>query len=155
MSRESNFINVIDALENIASSYKQIHSFGFGEIANINTSGTINYASIWVEPLAALARNGEVGYKVKVFVMDIMQKDLSNLKDVLNDMIQIAFDIVDDIKIGGQKGTGGLYPFSIKEDYRIEYIVFMERFDEFVAGWSFDLEVWARSNSGACDIPKN
>lgn len=155
MSRESNFINVIDALETIATNHRQIHSFGFGEVANINTSGSIDYIGMWVKPLASLARNGEVGYKVQIIIMDIEQRDLSNERDVLNDTLQVAMDVAADIKMNGIKASGAELPFEMKQDYEVEFIPFMERFDEFTAGWNFDIEVWARWDWSECDIPKD
>lgn len=155
MSRESNLINVIDALKTIAENHKQIHSFGFGGVANINTSGTINYMHMWVKAVASLARNGEVGYKVEVIIMDILQNDLSNEKDVLNDTLQVALDVAADIKINGMKASGAELAFGMKDNYEVEFTPFSERFDETVAGWNFNLEVWATWNWSECDIPKN
>lgn len=155
MARESNFINVVDALKTIADRHKQIHSFGFGELANINTSGTIDYIQMWVKPMAALAKNGQVGYKVQVIIMDVLKKDLSNEKDVLNDTLQVAMDVAADIRINGMAATGSEFPFSMDNDPEVEFISFTERFDEDVAGWNFNIEVWCNWNWSECDIPKS
>ena len=149
---ENNFINITDALKTIADHHKQIHSFGIGEPAHINTSGSIDYMLMWVKPHGSIARRGEVGFRFKILVMDLVRKDKSNLTEVLNDTHQVALDILTDIYINGLDAVNGTHGFHLK-DPDIILKVFTERFDEEVAGWSMNVTVWASRDWDECAVP--
>ena len=149
---ESNFINVTHALKTIADNHKQIHSFGFGDLANINTSGSIDYAMMWVKPDGSVVKRGEVGFKFKILIMDLVRKDESNLIDVLNNTHQVALDVLADIYINGLDAVNGTLGFHLK-DPEIMLNDFTDRFDEEVAGWSMNITVWSSWNWDECAIP--
>lgn len=147
-----NFVNICDAFETIADNHKQIHSYGFGDIANIATSGTINYAMMWVLPQGSTVRRGEVGYQFQILIMDLLRKDQSNLVDVLNDTHRIALDVLAELAITGQDFQPTANAFQLKfEDVTMSD--FIDRFDEEVAGWTMNITLWTAWDWDKCDIP--
>src|SRR3989304_4313174 len=148
----SNLINIVDAFKTIADNHLQIHSFGFGNIAEIATSGTINYPLLYVEADGLVAKKGEVGFKFKLLIMDIVDKDKTNEKDILNDTSQILLDIFSEFYIGGF-GYGQDYGFELRQN-DIAAVNFLDRFDEEVAGWEAGVTIWSPFNWNRCAIPK-
>ena len=149
---ESNFINIVDALKTIADNHKQIHSFGFGDLAHINTSGSIDYVLMWVKSNGSIAKRGEVAFKFQILIMDLVRKDESNLIDVLNDTHQVALDVLADIYNNGLDTVNGTHGFHLKEP-EVVLNDFVDRFDEEVAGWSMAITVWASWDWDECAIP--
>ena len=148
----SNLINIVDTFNDIATKHLQIHSFGFGNIAEIATSGTVNYPLMYVEADGLIAKKGEVGFKFKLLIMDIVDKDKTNEKDVLNDTSQILLDIFSELYIGGM-GFGQDYDFELRQS-DITATNFLDRFDEEVAGWEAGITIWSPFNWNRCQIPK-
>jgi hypothetical protein len=149
---ENNFINITDALKTIADNHKQIHSYGFGDLAYINTSGSIDYVLMWVKPKGSRVNRGEVGLSFEILIMDLVRKDESNLIDVLNDTHQIALDVLADIYINGLDAVNGTHGFHLKNP-DIQLNNFVDRFDEEVAGWSMNITVWVGWDWNECVIP--
>jgi len=146
------FIKIADVFKHIADVHLQIHSYGFGVLSDIASSGTIDYPLLYVEPDGSIVRKGEVGFKFNILLMDIVQKGKSNEIDVLNDTHQIMIDILTELRIGGL-GKGTDYSFELKQN-EITLTDFMERFDEEVAGWEAKITLWVEWDWNRCAIPK-
>lgn len=147
----TSLINIYDNLKSIADRHQQINSFGFGQFSDIATSGTINYPIMYVMPNGSNIKAGEVGYKLSIIVADLVEKGKNNEVDVLSDTHKIACDIIADLKIGGHK-FDSTYRFDLSPQ-DVTMTDFFERFDEEVAGWQFDVTLWADWNWNQCAIP--
>ena len=135
-------------LNTFADDHLQIHSYGFGDLWEIATSGTINYPLMWVEPLGSAVRKGEVEYRFRILIMDLVQKGEGDEIDVLSDTHRIGVDIATEIRQGGFEGS---YDWTLFGDVGMED--FTERFDEEVTGWSLTLTIKTDWSFDQCAIP--
>lgn len=152
MPLESNFINITDAFKAFAESHRQLHSYHFGDVASINTSGTINYMMLQIEPNGSVARNGEVGYSFIARTIDIVKKDKSNLPDVLNDTSLAIFDLLAYLKISGQPAADGI-GFQLKDNPVFPQEFWDEVGDDETAGWMVEFTLWVSWDWNQCAIP--
>ena len=135
-------------LNTFADDHLQIHSYQFGYIYDMATSGTIDYPLMFVQPESSGVRKGEMEYKFTVFIMDLVQKGDGDWIDVLNDMQRIASDIVTEIRQGGFAGT---YDWTLSEG--VNMTSFKERWDEEVTGWSLNITIKTDWDYNQCAIP--
>src|SRR3990167_583685 len=135
-------------LNAFADSHLQIHSYGFGDLWEIATSGTTNYPLMWVEPTGSSVRKGEVEYKFRVLIMDLVQKGEGDEVDVLSDMHRIGVDIVTEMRQGGLAGT---YEWELFGDVSMDD--FTERFDDEVTGWTINITIKTDWDYNQCSIP--
>lgn len=142
------FINIYDTFKDIATRHSQINTFGFGDIWEIASSGTVDYPMMFVTPEGATAGKGEVGQKYKILVMDKVASGEANELDVLNDTQLILLDVIADLKNHSRPGA-------MRKDERVQMEDFTERFTDRVAGWSADVVLWVNWDSSRCDIPGN
>src|SRR3990172_5056662 len=138
--------------KSIATNHLQINAYEYGDIFNTATSGTINYPMLFVSPEGSTAKKGEVGYKYRLFVMDVVQKGKENEVDASSDTHQILLDVLTELFKGGQQATGGTYAFELKLD-NISITDFTEKFDDEVAGNYCDITLWAEWDYNQCAIP--
>lgn len=154
MPLESNFINITDAFKAFAASHKQIHSYHFGDVASINSSGTIDYIMLQVEPNgSAVPARGEVGYSFIARTMDIVKKDKSNLAEVLNDTNLALLDLLAHLKINGQDAVNGSLGFHLKDNAVFPSEFWDEWNDDELAGWQVEFTLWVTWDWNECAIP--
>lgn len=144
--------NVYDNFKDIANRHQQINTFEYGDIWNIATSGTINYPLHFVSPEGSIAKKGEVGYKYRLYVMDLVEKGKGNEVDASSDTHQILMDVLTELFKGGQQATGSDYLFELKLD-NISITDFTEKFDDEVCGHFCDVILWVEYDSNRCAIP--
>ena len=145
-------IQIGDNFRSIASSHAMINTYEYGDIWNIATSGTINYPMLFVSPEGSVANKGEVGYKYKLFVMDLIQKGKDDEDDVSSDTHQTLLDVLTELYKGGQQATGGSYSFELKLN-NIAITSFTEKFDDEVCGNFCDITLWVEWDNNRCAIP--
>src|SRR3990167_4318560 len=139
------FVNIYDTFETIATAHKQINSFGFGDLTEIATSGTVEYSLMWVMPMGAVMRRGEVGNKYKILVMDKVLTGEVNELDVQSDTQQILLDVLAELK----DNTRDVH----LKDETITLEDFTERFSDDVTGWAADITLWVAYPTDRCSIP--
>jgi len=139
------FVNIYDTFETIATAHKQINSFGFGDLTEIATSGTVEYSLMWVMPMGAVMRRGEVGNKYKILVMDKVLTGEVNELDVQSDTQQILLDVLAELK----DNTRDVH----LKDETITLEDFTERFSDDVTGWAADITLWVTYPTDRCSIP--
>ncbi len=136
----------------IATNNAMITSYQYGDIWDIATSGVINYPLMFVSPEGSTARKGEVGYKYRIFTMDLVQKGKANEVDASSDTHQMLADVLTELFKGGQQATGGDYAFELKLD-NIAIQDFNEKFDDEVTGHFCDVTLWVEWDNNKCAIP--
>lgn len=154
MPLESSFRSIVDTFKSFADSHKQIHSYHFGDIASINTSGTIHYTLMQIEPNGSVVpKAGEVGYGFIARVMDIVKKDKSNLPDVLSDTHQALLDFLAHLKINGQDAVNGTLHYHLKDQPVFPVEFWDEWGDDECAGWQVEFTLWVSWDWNECAIP--
>jgi len=129
--------------ELIAQNHKQINTFGWGDIWEIATSGTIDYPLMWVkiEPVSIADKVQTMNFKV--ILMDIVGNGEINEDDVLSDQLEIAKDVIAQLEHPSYEWdleTGNLEPFT-------------ERFNDSVSGWVVDVALRLPFTFDRCVMP--
>lgn len=115
----------------IAQNHKQINTFGWGDIWEIATSGTIDYPLMWVKVEPANISDRVQTMNFKVILMDIVANGEVNEDDVLSDMLEVTKGVIGQLQHPSYEwdlGTGTIEPFT-------------ERFNDSVSGWVVDIEL--------------
>jgi hypothetical protein len=149
MSQQKSYNELIDFINDFANNHLQIKSFGEGTRAMLNTYTTENenFPLLFVELLSHTMNQWVQQFRVRIYCIDAMNKDLSNRRDIISDTIQIVNDLykyinnelTNDWNIIGQPST---FPVT-----NITPEVFTGVFTEYL------IEVTLNPNN--CDIPIN
>ena len=139
---------LIQKLNDFATAHQQIHSFGFGDLWEIEASGAKNGAVMWANVV-----NGSVDISGKqatidfrICFMDLVKKDESNENEVLSDMYLVALDM-----IAYLNNNPNWDNFTIANNSTMT--PFTERFDSEWSGWIVDITLQNRFVSDYCQIP--
>ena len=128
----------------IAQNHKQINTFGWGDIWEIATSGTVEYPLMWVQLEPASIADRVQTMNFKVILMDIVANGELNEDDVLNDMLEVSRDIIallnDSTVYEWKVEIGNIEPFT-------------ERFNDSVSGWVIDIALRLPFTYDRCVIP--
>lgn len=130
----------------IAQNHKEINSFGWGDIWEIATSGTIEYPLMWVQLEPATIADKVQTMNFKVILMDLVANGELNEDDVLNDMLEVSKDLIallnDSTVYDWTVETGNIEPFT-------------ERFNDSVSGWVIDIALRLPFAYDRCVVPTN
>lgn len=130
----------------IAQNHKEINTFGWGDIWEIATSGTIEYPLMWVQLEPATIADKVQTMNFKVILMDLVANGELNEDDVLNDMLEVSKDLIallnDSTVYEWTVETGNVEPFT-------------ERFNDSVSGWVIDIALRLPFAYDRCVVPTN
>jgi hypothetical protein len=141
--------NFRSLFNNIATAHKQINSFGFGELWEVEEymNKDVTYPLLWVQPV-----NSTTGLQVQTrtfrfLVIDLVSKQeedndyttevWSDTELILNDIIKILRMESDSYNVVGEPL---LEPFK-------------EEFSDWTSGWRSDIVIETDLNSNYCDVP--
>jgi len=85
---------IVISLNNIASAHPQINHFFFGEEYDFASSGTVNCPAMIVVLQPTVLQGSVLIYNFKIYIGDLVHKDLSNKTEVLSDTLQTWLDII-------------------------------------------------------------
>lgn len=85
---------VVKSLNDFADDHAQIGHFFFGQEPNFDTSGTTNGVSMIVDTEPHPLSESTLTYTFKVYMGDLVHKDLSNRTEVLSDTLLIMLDLI-------------------------------------------------------------
>ena len=92
----TNYQQILTDLSLIAYHHEQVRSFGFGTIDqitnDINTKQEPEYIRAFVIPGVGVLQQNQISYKFSIIIMDKVEQDLSNLRDVMSDTLDVAMD---------------------------------------------------------------
>lgn len=85
---------VVKSFEEFADEHAQIGHFFEGQIFNFDTSGTTNGISMILDAEPHALSESTLSYGWKLYMGDLVQKDLGNRRDVLSDTLLVFLDFV-------------------------------------------------------------
>ena len=136
---------IIKELETIATNHYQINSWGFGDIWEINSSGSIDYPLMWLNIDNVAIEGSMQKFKFSLIFCDIVKGGEVNENDVLNDQLEIAKDVIAQLK---------------HNDYAWDFLgdglvleAFTERLTDSVSGYSMSIDLELPYDSNRCSIP--
>jgi hypothetical protein len=101
--------NIEAALRDIADNHAQIHNFRFGKLSDFESTHLTSPVEMWCDYEVATKRNATVAYAIRVYILDLVQDDLSNETEVFSDTALICSDIESQLR-------NSAYPFFIDEE---------------------------------------
>jgi len=145
MANRTTLNNVITNLRAIADAHKQINSFGFGDVWEINTSGDIVYPQMFavLEPVTIGNRIETVNFTL--LFMDRVKKGEVNEQEVLSDQLEIAKDVIAQLQYQS-------YDWDFSKS-TVTLTDFTERFEDDVSGFSVGIGLELPFDASRCVIP--
>ena len=153
MSSILTFNQVVEILKDIAQRHYQINTFFLGKDWELENNQDIQYPLLQVYPEAASMpqTNGEyktINIRLNCKVVDYVNQDQSNQKDVHSDTLQIAQDIINELN---------QHPYYIRSNASIIgdiNLANLEEFeDDYTAGWEFAIQLRLINNNSYCGLP--
>jgi hypothetical protein len=86
-------------------------------------------------------------YRLVLLFADLLTEDKSNRLQVQSDQLLVALDVLAKLKLDNT------YSFNTPPQASVEF--FQERFDDFAAGVSIDIEITAPIPLNLCQVPTN
>jgi hypothetical protein len=92
-----------------------------------------------------------VSRKYMIVISDLVNKDISNVNQVLSDVERLCYDVPNYLRQVRNSGYLGAFKF----DANISLTDFTERNDDDVTGHFFDLTISSAMGSDGCNLPIN
>jgi hypothetical protein len=147
------FKSVVEQFEAICVAHKQLNSFTFGDIFEVDLSNEMDFAKAHLIEQPATINNRDFVFTFDLLVMDLVAADGSNETDVLNDTFLILSDVYREFKNGIAKAS----PTINSRDYVISDSItcepFTDRFENLLAGWKGTISITVPSHNNACNSP--
>ena len=151
-----NYKQLIQDLSGMAYYHPQINSFGFGDITQITmdveTQKEPVYTKMYVIPGDVILAQNVLQYNLSIIILDRINDDYSNQKDVMSDTLEICKDI---FTIMYQSYTASFGNFS--NDYTPNWgppcIPFLERFETILGGWTLNVTIEQPFDYNYCVLP--
>jgi len=93
----TNYKQILQDLKGIAFYHPQINSFGVGDITqitmDIETKKEPRYTKMYVVPGTVNLNQNVLSYQFSIIILDKIEDDYSNQRDVMSDTLEIAKDV--------------------------------------------------------------
>jgi len=139
----------IELFKNFALKHKGINSFYFGDESEADTNVEIVYPFMNVILQGSSVTDNVVSRKYMIVISDLVNKDISNINQVLSDTERICYDVPNYLRKVRNSGYLGAFRF----DPNISLTDFTERNDDDVSGHFFDLTISSAVGNDGCNLP--
>jgi hypothetical protein len=136
---------IIQVLESISNAHKQIQSFGFGQEWDVAASA-VQYPLMYVVPQQSSVADKVMSMKLSLLFMDLVNKDDSNKQEILSDTLQIAMDVLAQLKLLPYEDLFDL-------DRNVTLTDFCEKYDDEVSGYKMDITLNISMLYDQCAVP--
>jgi len=152
----TNYKQIIQDLSGIAYHHPQINSFGYGDITqitmDIETKREPVYTKMYVVPGQTVLNQNRIDYNFSIIILDRIEDDYSNQKDVMSDTLEICKDL---FTILYQSYTSDFGGFSIYYEplWGPNVSPFLERFETILGGWTLNITLEQPFDYNYCVLP--
>jgi hypothetical protein len=139
-------IELVQKLKAIQEAHPMIRTFGEGDIYDyVDNGGEIQYPVMWtvIRPIQFSTSN--LRYRIVLLFADLLTEDKSNRLQIQSDQMLVALDVLSKLKLDNS------YSFNAIANATLE--LFQERFDDFTAGVSIEIEINSPVPLNLCAIP--
>lgn len=141
---------IVQYFAQISSQLKRVHTFGYGPIEDMGRDNPPLYKApmyplMWVEPVPSTLRNDSVVLKHKIYIVDLVEKNLSNRQDVLSDSMRTCMEIKAFIF------KDFFYEIFPSEESELTPLFY--KYDDEVEGYSMTLDLQLDWLADVCSIP--
>lgn len=138
--------DLIGKLKIIQEEHPMINTFGEGDIYDFtDNGGEIDYPVLWTVVRPSQFSNMAMRYRLVLLFADLLTEDKSNRLQVQSDQMLVALDVLAKLKLDND------FNFNTAAQASIEF--FQERFDDFTAGCSIDIEINSPMPLNLCQVP--
>ena len=138
--------NLISKLKAIQVSHPMIRTFGEGDIYDyVDNGGEIEYPVMWTVVKPSTYVGTTLKYRLVILFADLLTEDKSNRLQIQSDQLLVALDVMSKLKLDNN------YSFNTNQQANIDF--FQERFDDFTAGVSIDIEIFDPQPLNLCQFP--
>lgn len=142
-----NYKQIIEDLKEIARAHEQINSYGFGELEQITmdveTEKEPLYTKMYVIPDTTVLNQNQLTYNFKIIILDRINNDLSNQRNVMSDTLEIIKDVFTI-----------LYLSEYESEWNATIDPFIERFETILGGWTMNITITQPFDYNRCDLPE-
>jgi hypothetical protein len=152
----TNYQQILTDLSLIAYHHEQVRSFGFGTIDqitnDINTKQEPEYIRAFVIPGVGVLQQNQISYKFSIIIMDKVEQDLSNLRDVMSDTLDVAMDFWTVLYQSYTEASGN-FSWYIVGDEKPEIIPFTEKYETTLGGYTLNINIVMPFDYNICTPP--
>lgn len=134
--------------DNFATPHQQIQRFeeGFYDELAPYASGNEDWSIMWLVPVGVTHLENSVdSYSIRVYFLDLLEKDESNERDVISDQQSIARDFTNWLR---ENEDNGFNLLNLPVCTPIKSVI-----KDFTAGWYVDMEIEVKTEGSDCTIP--
>lgn len=152
----TSYKQILADLSSICFHHEQIRSFGFGDIKQITndleTKTEPEYIRAYVVAGESIFQQNQITYKFSMIIMDKVEEDLSNLKDVMSDTLDIVMDIWT-VLYQSYTTQYGNFSWYINPDQNPVIVPFTEKFETILGGYTLNLDIIIPFDYNRCNTP--
>lgn len=152
----TNYKQIIEDLSGMAYYHPQINSFGYGDITqitmDIETEQEPLYTKMYVVPGSVRLDENRLLYDFSIIILDRINEDYSNQRDVMSDTLEIAKDI---FTIIYQSYTAEYGDFSLfyTPEWGPNVTPFLEAYETILGGWTMNITLEQPFDYNSCVLP--
>jgi hypothetical protein len=152
----TNYKQIIQDLSGMAYYHPQINSFGYGDITqitmDIDTKQEPVYTKMYVVPGSVRLDENRLLYDFSIIILDRINEDYSNQRDVMSDTLEIAKDI---FTIIYQSYTPEYGDFSLfyTPEWGPNVTPFLEAYETILGGWTMNITLEQPFDYNTCVLP--
>lgn len=139
-------VELVQKLKAIQEAHPMIRTFGEGDIYDyVDNGGEIRYPVLWTVVRPSVYSSTTLRYNVVLLFADLLTEDKSNRLQIQSDQMLVALDVLAKLKLDND------FSFNTAPNATLEF--FQERFDDFTAGVSIDIQITSPLPLDFCSIP--
>jgi hypothetical protein len=139
-------VDLIKKIQDIQEAHPMIRTFGEGDIYDyVDNGGEIQYPVLWTVVKPSLYNGTTLRYRLVLLFADLLTEDKSNRLQIQSDQMMVALDVLSKLKLDQS------YSFNTAPQATMD--LFQERFDDFTAGVSIEIEITSPMPLNFCQIP--
>lgn len=144
---QTTYNQIVNRIEELCDRHLQIHTFFCGKEWNFQ-AGTENiYPAVVLFPLPSVINRGQIVITFSMFVVDILNKDRTNLNEIHSDTLQIITDLIAELK--DDEDTYGFW----LDDENVVIEPIEEVLDDVLGGWNCTVGITIKYTGTSCGLP--
>jgi hypothetical protein len=152
----TNYKQIIQDLSGMAYYHPQINSFGYGDITqitmDIETEQEPVYTKMYVVPGNVRLDENRLLYDFSIIILDRINEDYSNQRDVMSDTLEISKDIFT-IIYQSYTPTYGDFSLFYTPEWGPSVTPFLEAYETILGGWTMNITLEQPFDYNICVLP--
>lgn len=145
----------VDIIEGICTAHPQINKFVYGDFNKVNQDKDFKPVIVEVFPASASNTGQVMTLEMALAVYDKCQDDYSNLAEIHSKTLEIANDIIAQIKNGSRTFTSYNESKDVRQEFELQTTSFDPIYNEkndLLQGWGVGVSVNIFNDMNACNL---